>query len=652
MSAPKLLYAAANGQTAVRAIFDQPMRRLGQAASEDPANPANWTSGGGLPAVVSVLVHSPVEFELLLASPAPVAVGYSVTVSAAVQSGVDAAPMDPAFLSYTFSVTTPDLTVLSALWTAPDELSVTFSEPLDPIGIPTSYRQLATIVPQDPGARQLVIAGAALSGAVLQLTVEDPGTAGARYQLRLVRETFVASASSNLLRAGEETKTVWGQGQAPSTASLALTEAALSATSTEVLGETGWPLAAGLYSLSEGSLSDLQLGGTPSELEASVNLTLGNSVSFGPATSTRTLAAGASWLAQATSVIGAGSQTLGVGTTTFTKAAGAPYEIALSGAPDAYVRSGRRLTTTLAVSFTPSVTVYSLVAFTWLNTQVSVLLEKTATNEGIIRVYRGQAAVAESLPFDPTVPFTLEVIDAVAEEAFLAVRVNGEVVVGAPASSLDDSNLWSIGAGATALALTLGTPLVPAATFSVTFSASLEARAFVSTGLLGLESRDLFSLAAPASAVVTAAPSPASAGYAATGQEALNVRAVYVAQADAVQVIIGLNDAVPAAFTGTVSLMTGQQQVMDVAVFDQSYRLVGSPEITVVFLHPRCWAGLLVGVTLTLDGDDYTALVPVYRIEDGSIIGSLAQQPATWAYPRLQLSAADGLGPAVVFSTP
>jgi hypothetical protein len=57
-----------------------------------------------------------------------------------------------------------------------------------------------------------------------------------------------------------------------------------------------------------------------------------------------------------------------------------------------------------------------------------------------------------------------------------------------------------------------------------------------------------------------------------------------------------------------------------------------------------------VGVTLTLDGDDYTALVPVYRAEDGSIIGTLAQQPATWAFPRLQLSAAEAFGPSVVFT--
>ena len=130
------------------------------------------------------------------------------------------------------------------------------------------------------------------------------------------------------------------------------------------------------------------------------------------------------------------------------------------------------------------------------------------------------------------------------------------------------------------------------------------------------------------------------------------MRAVYIPQADAVQVIIGLNASVPAAFTGTVSLMTGQQQVLDLVAIDQDYRLVGGQEIVAVFLHPRCWSGLLVGVTLNLDGDDYSALVPVYRVEDGSIIGALAQQPATWSFARLQQTAADGFGPAVVFNTP
>lgn len=666
MAAPKLLYANANGQSSVIAIFDQPMRKLPPGAVEDPANASLWTPGGGLASITSAIRRSDVEFEVMLASPAPLAGGYTVTVAGTVQSMGDGTPVDPLFVSQTFAVTVADLVVSAIVWVNPAEFDVVFSAPIATIQY-DAISEVVQVPPIDTSVRQSAIIGLSQSGATLRVTLEAPFTAGARYAVNLNREVFVDNATNVTLKSGQESQMVWGQGLAPTLTALAITEEKLTATASQTLGRfpdlEHWPLVPGVYSLSAGSLgSTLEQGTSPAVLVAPTGShTLGASETFRLATVPRVVAVGASWGAQASSIMGSGTETVGVGTTTLNKTAGAPFEVLFTGGVDSMARAGRRLTTTMLATFAPSVLSYPLVAFTLLNDQISLVIEKTSANQAVAKLYRGNSALpVVSKTWNPAVAFTFELLDATFDyDGFVALKINGEVILGAPARDLLDPLLLDAAASNTAVAVTLGSPSAPLVTFSITFSAALSVTTYLGIGLRGFDSRDLFSFTTNSltSIVTTGANPPLSPGYLGTGKAAFGVHAEYLDEVDAVQVIIGLNeDAQPLQFTGSVSLLTGSEQVMDQVLLDQSHVLTGGNEIVVVFLHPKSWIGLLAGVSLTIGGDEFSVVVPVVNLGQPSITSLLVQQPASWYHPRLSNEAdvanLASFGPAAVIDTP
>jgi hypothetical protein len=673
MTKPQLLFAGPNGQSSVRAIFDQPMRQLDTSAPEDPQNPANWTPGGGLPAITSVLRTSDVEFELILASPAPVAAGYTVTVSTTVESA-EGEVMDPGFLTPApFAVTAADadLVVSSIVWTTDATIDITFSEPIAQITF-DAYHEVAQFLAQDRGSREPSVIGFSQSGAVATLTIDNPGTAGANYLVSLNREVFVSSANNTTLLAGEEDIPVYGQGLAPTIASLSVDEDDVEVTASEVLGEPpgdgGWVLSHGLYEIDLGTLgpsTPLELGSTPAILNApgaNLNGETGNTATFSISKVTRTITAGSSFVTQASSALGAGTEATGAGTTTLSKTSGDPYELVFSGGSDSLTRAGRRFDTTLELtSFTPGATSFPLIAFTLLNTQTSVVMEKTVNDLAVLKLYRGNQDLGlESVEFDPTTAFALSIIDATSDtNGFLAIEIDGLVVLGAPAKDVLDDDLTQSNTGSTALAVTLGHPGSPTEVFDIEFSADIVTQSYLGQGFLGLDSNDLFSFAgSAASATVGAAVSPPpSSGYQGTGKGAFGVHAEYLPEVNAIQVVIGLNtDALPNQFTGSITLLTGTEHVLDQVLFDQTCMLVGDAEIFVVFLNPKCWSGTLVSASLTIDGVDYSTTVGVTELGVPPVLGSLAPQPAKWYHQRLNNriddAASPSFGPSAIINTP
>jgi hypothetical protein len=448
---------------------------------------------------------------------------------------------------------------------------------------------------------------------------------------------------------------VYGQGVFPVLVSATATPTLLSSVWSEVLGYGSIevehaPLVVGAYSVSGGSLgAEVALGNLPSVVEfPSAALPASTTVTFGASTLARSVVAGTSFVDAASSVVGAGSETLGLGQTTLNKLSGTPYELVFSGGVDSFVFAGRKLSTTMSVAFPPSATSYPLVAWTFLNTQVSVVLEKTTTNMGVFRLYRGAALVGQpSAEFNPTVPFSLEIIDATGDNnGYLAVRVSGVVVLGARASDLLDDQLVDARQGVTALALTLGSPLVP-----VLFSADLGTKSFITAGFRGQDSRDLLSLvSSELSVVVSSGVAPPSPGYQGTGKGAFGAFAEYLPDVDVVQVVVSFNAAaVPLQFTGSVSLLTAQAMVMDQIAIDESFMLVGESEVSVLFAHPKSWAGLLAGVEVTIDGTVYSVQIPVVELGMNHLRGYLTQQPPSWSYPRQPTTTAQ-FGPATIIA--
>jgi hypothetical protein len=662
MVAPKFALATPIGQTAVRAVFDRPMRDLGPESPFDPVNPDLWTSSGGLPDVAEVIRHSLVEFELLLAEPAPLGT-YTLTVADTVES-TKGEVINPSFVTQTFSVVIPDLVVEAINWTTPNSFDLVFSSPINEL----SYEQYSAVLVIQPidGGRGVAVSGLQQSGAVLRVTLNVPGTAGAAYSVSLVRDLFTAQGSNVVLRNGDEEQTVFGQGQFGSIASASATSTSLQATFTEPLNygtidpQPKLPLFPGAYSVSTGSLgSTVQAGAAPSIVSfPSANFIAGDSVQWSIARTTRAIASGQSFLDVASSSMGNGSETVVPGvSTTLNKLAGVPYEVVFSGGMDSLTRTGRRFSTTMAFSFTPSATSYPLMALTFLNTQVSIVLSKTESNEATIRIYRGANPLgSESVPFNPTIPFTLAVVDASSDlDGFLAVAINGVVVSGAPASELLDRVLLDVNAGVTSFAVTLGAPTFAAEVFSVSFTSPISFSAFLTTGLRGQNSRDLVSFSGSETTVVASAtPTPSgSPGFQNTGKAAFGVYAEYMEAVDAIQVVVGLNQnaSIP-EFTGSVSLLTGQQAVVDQQQIDQSTVLVGEGEIIVVFLHPKLWAGVQVGVVLDIAGSTYSVVVPVASSGQPVLTGQLTQQPANWYHQRLPAFPASvaAYGPAVVIA--
>ena len=663
MVAPKFAYASPIGQTSIRAVFDRPMRDLGPDSPFDPVNPSLWTSGGGLPAVDSVTRNSLVEFEVFLAEPAPLGSGYTLTVADTLQS-TKGEVINPAFLTQTFAVTIPDLTVEAIDWVTPSSFDMVFSASLQEL-VYDKYSDVLVVQPTN-GGRMVTVIGLEQSGAVLRVTLSAPGTAGAAYSISLVRDMFVAQGTNVVLKSGDQLQGFWGQGSFGSLASAAATQTSFQATFSEPLNygtidpRPGLPLFPGAYAVSSGSLgATVAAGATPSIVSfPDARFSTGDSVQWTVARTNRLVTAGSSFLTEASSVTGSGSEAVAPGTsTTFNKLAGVPYEVVFSGGVDSLVRTGRRLSTSMVLSFPSSTASYPLVAFTLLNTQTSVVFSKTADDQATVRVYRGATPLGEeSISFNPSFPFDFEIIDATSDtNGFIAIRIDGEVIAGADSKDIIDPLLIDQNAGVTAVAVTLGSPAFASQTFSVAFMEDLSVSAFLTTGLRGQNSRDLLSFSgSETTAVVAASPTPAdSPGFKNTGKAAFGVHAEYMEAVDAIQVVVGLNqDTTIPEFTGTISLLTGQKDVIDQVQVDQSVVLVGDNEIIAVFLHPKSWSGIQVGVAFDIEGSTYSVIVPVIVSGQAPITGQLTQQPASWYHQRMPLypAAVSAYGPATVIA--
>jgi len=649
MASPRLLLARPVGQTAVRAIFDMPMRQMIVGDLTDPRTVSLWTSGGGLPAVVAVIKNSPVEFDLILASLAPIATGYTITVADTVQSAAGEF-INGAARAVLFDVTVPDLTVTGLVWVSAAVFDLTFSGVLSPIDEPV----LAVDIQPTNGGCQLQVIGMDVSGSSVRVTTSTPGTSGAGYLVSLNRELFIDASTQVALKAGDEVIPIFGQGSLPSVVAISTAADSVQATFSDVLnfGSTpSLPPFIGAYSIDSGSLgNDVEFPSASVVKFPSASLTEGATVSWSVASLSRSLAAGQSWSAAATSFVGAGTEATGVGTTTLSKTLGDPFELVFSGGSDSVTRAGRRLQTTMAFTFTPSGLMYPLLAITFLNTQLSLVFSKTANNLVSARLYRGALALGSESDALPT-SFALSLIDASLDQAgFVSVSVNGQVVLGATAKDVVDSLLTNNAAGNTAVAITLGSPLANQA-FSVLFSSNFVVKSFLTTGLRGQQSRDLlsFSGAGLASIVTASSYTPNSPGYQNTGKAAFGVYAEYMDSVDAIQVVIGLNEeARPLQFTGSVTLMTAGMSPIDQVLFDQSNVLVGENEMIAVFLHPKRWLGVMVGVAIDIDDVTYSVVVPVADGITPHVQGQFTQQPAHWGHPRLPKVLGDVFGPATI----
>ena len=663
MVAPKFAYASPIGQTSIRAVFDRPMRDLGPGSPFDPVNASLWTPGGGLPAIDSVTRNSLVEFEVFLAGPAPLGTGYTLTIADTVQS-TKGEVINPAFLTQTFDVTVPDLVVEAIDWVTPSSFDMVFSASLQSIAY-DKYSEVLIVQPTN-GGRAATVIGLEQSGALLRVTLNVPGTAGAAYSVALVRDLFVAQGTNVVLKGGEQLQTIWGQGSFGALASASATQTSFLATFSEPLNfgpidpKPGLPLFPGVYAVSSGSLgATVATGATPSIVSfPEARFSTGDAVQWSVARTGRVVTAGQSFLMASSSFTGSGSETVLSGaSTTLNKLSGVPYEVVFSGGIDSLVRTGRRLVTTMVFSFPSSAVSYPLVAFTLLNTQTSVVFSKTVDDQVTVRIYRGANPIGEeSASFDASFPFDFEIIDAASDtNGFFAVSIDGEVIAGADSGDIVDALLVDQNAGVAAVAVTLGSPAFASETFSVSFMADLSVSAFLTTGLRGQNSRDLLSFSGSETTVVVAAsPTPAdSPGFQSTGKAAFGVHAEYMEAVDAIQVVVGLNQgtSIP-EFTGTISLLTGQKDVIDQVQVDQSTVLVGDNEVIAVFLHPKSWSGIQVGVAFDIAGSTYSVIVPVLVVGQAPITGQLTQQPASWYHQRLPLypASVSAYGPATVIS--
>lgn len=637
MVAPKLVYAKAIGQTSVKVVFDRPMREV-EGSDADPATASLWTSGNGLPDIADVLRHSLVEFELLLSEPADLGAGYSITVAGTVENTLGE-KINPNFVTLTFDVISPDLAVTSVNWTSPTKFAIDFSLPLNDLSF-ESYGEVLVVQPTN-GGRLVAVRGLEQDGSRLAVTLDVAGTAGAAYSVELVRSMF--SSGTTALRSGEENLSLLGQGSPASVVSATSTTEETRVTLSEALNfglidpTPGLPLFAGAYAVSKGSLgSAVRAGVTPAEVRfPEARFVAGDEVQWSLARAERVVSVQEPFLDQASSAVGSGSETPGSGSTALVKQPGVPFEVVFSGGVDSMRRAGRRLSTQMAFTFTPSAQEYPLAVFTFLNTQVSVLIKKTEDNAATAAIYCGARKVGEdSAPFEPTVAFDFTILDATSDNGgFFAVMHNGNVIAGASATEALDSVLIDQNAGATSLALMLGSPSHQSEVFSLNFLQDVRVESFLTTGLRGQTSRDLVSFDDSLSSFVVDATASAlrSPGFQNTGRAAFGVHAEYIEDADAVQVVVALNEraSIP-QFTGAISLLTGSGSIIDQVQIDESFVLVGETEIVAVFLHPASWLGLQVGVSLQIGASTLTAMAPVAVAGRAPITAQLTEQPASW----------------------
>lgn len=654
MATPVLLLVSPRGQSVLRAIFSTEMRELVNSPT-DPTTISSWTVTG---ATISQIVRvSHLEFELYFTQPLT---GSHTATAAAVIEAATGEPLGVAS-SHTFTPTSHDLRAV-ALWDSPD-LVIEFSKvgsSTPPVLIDPEGVLPVRVIPLDPFAQPPTITSFAVIGNRITMTPDGGLPFGAPYRIEIDRD-FIRTSTSDVLPASQTVLRFWGHGMLESaqlTAISALPDDIVIG-ATEVLhkrggDEEGLPPYPGIYSITNGDL------GTEAENLSSVRLRFTKaSVDVGTQTFSirkirQQMNGGTSFL---DSFSGPLTEVVTSPSTVITKAAGDTGEVVLSGGTVSLARATREVSMTLSLTTTSATVPQVLFGVTLLNTQVSVLLRLVATGTMVAAIYNGPLLVAVSSPtvFTPGGSLSLTISDATADGGYFAVRLN-DVVVGA--LEKDVAGSFSPSVPTTDVVLLFGDPSVPSAVVSATFLAadSLVRQSYLTTGLLGMESLEpLPFLAASTSVVVSAGgASPTLPGFKGSGKAAFGVSAEYIAVngdqvVDAIQVIVALTSLVQIpTFTGTVVLFGQDGSPFDVVAFDETY-LPDDKELSFVFLHPNVCVGVTAGISLVIDGVEYSARVPVNDVAAAANV-FMVLQPAAWWRPRVDPEGAVKMGPAVVFS--
>lgn len=652
MATPVLLLVSPRGQSVLRAIFSTEMRELvGNPA--DPTTISSWTITGAT--ITEIVRVSHLEFELYFAQ--PLSGSHTVTASAVIEAASGEPLGAPSI--HTFTPTSHDLRA-KVLWDSPDVV-VEFSKvgsATPPVLVDPEGVLPVRLIPLDPFAQPPTITSFAVLGDRITMTTETGLPFGAPYRVEIDRD-FIRTTTSDVLPASETTKSFWGHGVLESAQLMAVsaTPDEVVVGCTEVLHKRssdveGLPPFAGIYSITNGDL------GTVVESPSSVRLRFAKaSVELGTQTFSvrkvrQQLNGGNSFLE---SFAGPLTETVTTPSTVITKAGGDTGEVVLSGGTTSLSVASREVSLSLSsVTTSLPTTPQVLFGITLLNTQVSVLVRLVATGTVVASIYNGPLLVATSAPTTLTA-LSLVISDATADGGYLGVRLN-DVVVGAMASDLVGS--FSPSMGTTDIALLMGDPALTSAVVSLTFLAadSVVRQSYLTTGLLGMESLEpLPFLAASTSIEVSAGgASPTLPGFKGSGKAAFGVSAEYIAvngdqAVDAIQIVVALTSLVQIpTFTGTVVLFGQNGSAFDAVAFDETY-LQDDKELSIVFLHPQVCVGVTAGVSLVIDGVEYSARVPVNDVAAAANV-FMVLQPASWWRPRVDPEGAVKMGPSVVFS--
>ena len=654
MSTPTLLLISPRGQSSARAVFSEEMRELADSPT-DPTTIASWTiTGPGSPTIAGIVRNSHFEFEFSFSTP------LSGTFTLTAASTLESAAGEPLGVpsAQTFTPTSHDL-VVNVLWESPNLVfeftkfgSLTLPTLVDTFGI-----NPVRVIPLDPFLQPPLFPSFLIAGNRITLTTDNGLPFGAPYRVEIDRE-YIRTTTQDVLVAAKATFPMWGQGSVEraelTPVSATTTDIVIGCTevlSTKLNDAEGFPPYAGIYEITNGSL------GTTVEQPSSVRARFpAASVTAGAQTIgirkvKQTTTGGTSFLS-GDNFSGALTEVVTVPSTVVTKGNGAAGEIAFVGGSVSLTPAAREVTLQVALTTSLPSTPQSLLGITLLNTQITVLFNLTA-GQVTASIYKGSQLLRTSTP-TPSLNLDITISDATAEGGYFAVRMN-DVVIGATPAELGSA--ISSSTPTTDIALLLGDPSVTTAVVTATIlnTQSLTRQSYLTTGLLGLESGEPLAFASSSTSItVSAGSTPTNPGFQNTGKAAYGVYAEYVATdgdqiVDAIQVMVALTSLVQIpSFQGSVVLLGQDGSPFDVVAFDETY-LNEDKEVSLVFIHPKVCIGVTAGVTITINGVEYSARAPVAdTLAAGNVF--MVLQPASWWRPRVDPEGIVKMGPAVVFT--
>lgn len=656
MSTPSLLAAIAHGQTAVRIFYSEAMREVSETSPFDPRNPLMYTPGLGLPAISSVVSISPLEFEIRFASTIPLGTGYTITAAGSLQSAAGSAISGVARIA-TFDVVARDLLLSNWVWMSSTRLDLIFNDSL--LDFPAnSALALVAVTPVSRVVRRMEPSDLDLTGpSTVSITFSNPGSLGAKYAIKLVRESF-RSVNGQVLKSGEEAFEVFGQGQRPSLISpFAASANEFAVSSSEAFwfpdvanpeaSEVGWPLSVLNYTISPtppGQTLKQTLGASisrpgPDTIQFDSSKLAAGAAVFRVRQLEDQLTAGVSWLSEAKSVTGAGTQSLVSGETRFTKTAGSPYALSFALEPKAATaHTPRQLDTAMRFTLTGGDgDAYPVLTLTFANLpglRLVVVKEEGTAGTGYAQFFYGTAALsAPSMSWTLTSEFQISVVDSalpgteVRGYRRIALEINGSCLLGMEYAALpvaELTKLMSSNRPNFEFGITLGHADFNAKTFTVAFSEDLQLRSFISHNFFGKITGDLLDFDSAQSTATVAASASDS------GDPAFGAFAEYSEENDCVQVLISLSDLGANFASGSVQLQSGAE-VLDEIVFSSEYLLRGARELVSYFNRPARKTGLRVFVELNVGSDVYAGHSPVHVKAPDILLTLLTRQARSWS---------------------